>query len=454
MKKTILLNTILGLAVTTAFWACGDSSDNSASANSQISAETLEDLPNCSKTREGETAVILDDSTYYRCLDGRWEKEDAPIPSVSTLDDLPNCTQNRESEKAFVAEEDELFVCSDGRWELYDKPVSSSSTKSTNSSDSQKDNSKSSSSSSIVSGKNSSSSSVTLPVSSGDTALSSSSVATSSSSVSILLLSSMAQSSSSLFIPSSSYTFVFDGFWLGSEGSERINIDTYDGNDARTSYWFAFNDNGEGGKSKVIGPDGSLYEGNLYYYVYDRDTYVSSSVIRKCNGVCGTAVFDKGGMEYSSDVGFGFDIDGEISKEKGPVAVDINAWGGFCIVYASEVDARLELGLGGNADAEIHLANPAASLPKSKSAITKHFTWSQFKQPGWYTPAWNEKRITGYDVADRIVSIMFKAQADSGQYKFNICAIGPYGTCELVRQNLQPYEIGNRAKSIDCSLDW
>ena len=54
MRKIVFLNAVFGLVGSTAFWACGDTSADSVSADSQIKADALEDLPNCYEKHEAE----------------------------------------------------------------------------------------------------------------------------------------------------------------------------------------------------------------------------------------------------------------------------------------------------------------------------------------------------------------------------------------------------------------
>ena len=555
MRKIVFLNAVFGLVGSTAFWACGDTSADSVSADSQIKADALEDLPNCYEKHEGETALLLGDSSVYKCQNGRWVMESTPLRTVPTLDDLlnctsksqgdtvqvtaenavyqcldgkwrkyrtlvdlknsldemracvakregdltyvadehalyqcldgkwkkiasymdtvatvkdlpdcssknandssyvkkenavylciesawrylgqlfknaeklPNCTERRESEKAFVTEEHESLVCHDEKWNRFDiydtvesdKTESSSSAKSTTEPE---ENPKSSSS--IANEKISSSSSAVSPKSNSTTVLSSSvaksssSVAKSSSSV-VVISSSAARSSSSIVKSSSSRGLaVVSGFetWLGVEGLSRVTTGLDNG--SKTSgYWFSYDDRNDMGRSSIIWADGSIGVNN-------NSIDSLANVALWCNGVCGTAILDKGLLTYNPFVGIGFSVAGEAASGDLQPG-DASAWGGVCITYASEAAPALELGLGNDVDASISFANPAASLPKSTAGTVKQLAWSDFKQPSWYK---GDKKMSGPEAAKQLVAMMFKIQATPANYRFNICAVGPYG---------------------------
>ena len=218
---------------------------------------------------------------------------------------------------------------------------------------------------------------------------------------------------------------VFD-LWKGSDGLPQVL--TGIGNESETAgYWFSYDDSGDKGGSKVIWADGTVELGN------GDSPDALDNVILWCNGVCGTAVLDKGKLSYNPFVGIGFNVVGEIAKGEGnPQPGDASAWGGVCITYKSGAAPALELGLGDEVDASIEYANPAAQLPKSTDGTMKQLVWTDFKQPTWYK---GTTKMSGPDASKQLVALKFKIQAQSGEYPFNICAIGPNGaacpeTCE------------------------
>jgi len=226
---------------------------------------------------------------------------------------------------------------------------------------------------------------------------------------------------SALLAASAAFAGLDDGvfeLWLGSEGA--FQVLTGIGNDSETAgYWFSYDDSGDKGGSKVIWADGTVELGN------GDSPDALDNVILWCNGVCGSAVLDKGELSYNPFVGIGFNVVGEISKGGGnPQPGDASAWGGVCITYESDVAPALELGLGDDVDATIEYANPAASLPKASAGTMKQLTWTDFKQPSWYK---GTTKIDGATAAGQLVALKFKIQATAGTYAFDICAIGPNG---------------------------
>lgn len=80
-----------------------------------IQAETLDDLPNCSKNREGEIAEVTQEKKAYICEDGRWEFDHVILDSVKTEDDLSACLSKNEGDSVWVEKESAIYVCTDRR---------------------------------------------------------------------------------------------------------------------------------------------------------------------------------------------------------------------------------------------------------------------------------------------------------------------------------------------------
>ena len=99
--------------------ACGGESLNAMNGNGANIVETsvseFDDLPNCSKKREGMSMMTEKDGMFI-CTGGTWEKT-LEISSYDSEDDLPNCTSKREGLKVFVREIDDILTCIDGIWE-------------------------------------------------------------------------------------------------------------------------------------------------------------------------------------------------------------------------------------------------------------------------------------------------------------------------------------------------
>ena len=218
--------------------------------------------------------------------------------------------------------------------------------------------------------------------------------------------------------------------WIGSDTPTPYYVNTSLDNGTNTAgYWFVKDDEGDGGKSKVVWPVATGDEAPL------------SPIIEHCKGVCGTAKLNKGTLTYNPFVTVGFNVVGDDENSGLPAPGDASSWGGICITYRSDAAPSLELSLGDAVDATIGYALPAASLPRSKNgeSYKKCIPWSGFKQPSWYK---GKTKISGTEAAAQLVSINFKMQNAPGQYKFNICGIGPYG------EKIEGEELPTGAKSL------
>lgn len=182
--------------------ACGDDSGSPSESkvnDFSLQVESIDDLPNCSKNRNGDVADVLGEKKVYVCDNGRWVPDHDIMDSVMSKDDLSACVSKKEGDSVWVVNEASVFVCNDRKWEKRKKEDETES------------------SSSVA--KNSSSSSVALlsssakveKLSSSSTAKSSSSVKPGSSSAVPPISSSSAviRSSSSVALSSSSYFSFF-----------------------------------------------------------------------------------------------------------------------------------------------------------------------------------------------------------------------------------------------------
>lgn len=232
----------------------------------------------------------------------------------------------------------------------------------------------------------------------------------------------------SLFATSiaSTTTFAAGTFetWNGADSFHRV--ETGLGNQTDTyGLWFVYGDDGDGGTSAIIW-DRSLNP------EYTEDAL--APIVEECKGVCGTAHLSKGTLTYTPFVGAGFLVVGETSETDQTIAAgDASSWGGLCVTYTSDIDLQLELGLGETIDSTINYANPAVTLPAAKEIPGQKngnkvvVSWSDFKQPTSYNGI---VKFDGEQAAKQLVIVRFKMQADPGEYRFNICAIGPKdGTC-------------------------
>lgn len=184
-------------------------------------------------------------------------------------------------------------------------------------------------------------------------------------------------------------------------------------------YWFTYGDDGDGGASTIhwdveLNPE----------YTIDR----LEPIIDDCKGMCGTAILNKWNSPHTAFTGIGFSVVGQNSENDWTLATgDASSWGGLCVTYTSDTDIALELGLGEVTDSIINYANPTVTLPTSKTSNKMVFSWSDFKQPSSYNGA---VKFDGETAAKQLATVKFKIQAEDGNYRFNICAVGPKdGTC-------------------------
>ena len=100
--------------------ACGDDSGSNSTtevSNVDLQVEEFDELPNCSKNRNGDIAEVLGERKAYVCDNGRWEVDYDILDSVKTEDDLTVCQSKNEGDSLWVTDESAVFVCTDRKWE-------------------------------------------------------------------------------------------------------------------------------------------------------------------------------------------------------------------------------------------------------------------------------------------------------------------------------------------------
>lgn len=216
---------------------------------------------------------------------------------------------------------------------------------------------------------------------------------------------------------------LWSGYDVAYDGAEHINVNV--GLYADSSWksmasgeWFIDVDSADGGESNIRWPVELGDDSNPNSLV---------PVIEDCyNGLCGTIVLKKGSLNYNPFVSIGFTLAKDSTGK--PIPVDVSNWKGICIVYESQTAPSLELDLGDSVNAHIDYALPAASLPRaSYYAAEKCIEWSQFKFPSWYKHKpedWADEPNVGERAAKQLVAVRFNIRAQSGEYDFNIMAIG------------------------------
>lgn len=103
--------------------ACGEDSGTSSKSHSDTSTlvESFDDLPNCSKNRNGVVIEIPTEKKAYVCDNRRWEFAHDILDSVQTEDDLNACLSKNEGDSVWVVEESAIMVCTDRKWEKHVK---------------------------------------------------------------------------------------------------------------------------------------------------------------------------------------------------------------------------------------------------------------------------------------------------------------------------------------------
>jgi hypothetical protein len=208
--------------------------------------------------------------------------------------------------------------------------------------------------------------------------------------------------------------------WNGADENVTSQVETGLRNETDISgYWVAYSDDSDGAESKILWDiDLSLeWIPNRY-----------DPIIDYCKGMCGTARLRKATSSHVPSANVAFYVVGTISEHDfSLVTGDASSWGGLCVTYTSDTDIALELDIDDTDDPIIDNASPAVKLPTSKTGNRMIFSWSDFKQPSSYD---GSIKIDGEAAAKQLTAVKFKIQAEDGDYRFNICAVGPKdGTC-------------------------
>ena len=246
---------------------------------------------------------------------------------------------------------------------------------------------------------------------SDDSVTGSSDVALSSSSLNDLNSSSAEKSSSSsakavLCKTSGGWGCIVSGFgdlWSLGEGQVSTKVYAEDtskfGNHA--GEFFVETDSLNGGKSTI---EWYKYrEGNVEY---------NSRLLR------GVVYLDKGEQADNPFIDIGFNVAGFDSNGTA-LSADVSSWNGICIIYGGDLDVLMQLDLGESVNQRLGYMLPSVTLkPQGDSQC---YEWNQFKQPF----SSNEHEvISGDEAAKKVVRVVIRFQASSGEYFFDILAIG------------------------------
>ena len=116
MKNQFVFSGIAAITSFVAISAFIGCSGDSTTVISDSKASSLEDLPNCTENRDGETAVLAENDATYECKNGKWTLVSIPTPVVETLDDLSNCTKKVQGDSVKVVAESAVYRCDDEEW--------------------------------------------------------------------------------------------------------------------------------------------------------------------------------------------------------------------------------------------------------------------------------------------------------------------------------------------------
>ena len=227
--------------------------------------------------------------------------------------------------------------------------------------------------------------------------------------------SSQPRSSSSSFIQSSSSSdpngsvrCSKDDLWCTDM---YFHVETGFGGDY-AGYWWASNDNADGGKSYISWP---VELGGDY-------TGMFKPVIGYCKGLCGEVNLRKGKLDWNPYVVVGFNLTGDYGEE---TPVNVYDWDGICVSYKSDMAFTIELGMGTSVNESFGWGLPLVNLPKAGGVepYQKCVSWSDFVQPVWV----GSNTISGEAASKQLVSIEFHFQGSDGTMgSFNIARIWKY----------------------------
>ncbi|MCQ2122607.1 MAG: hypothetical protein MJZ25_00300 [Fibrobacter sp.] len=204
--------------------------------------------------------------------------------------------------------------------------------------------------------------------------------------------------------------------WCGANSDQYVETGLDNGSET-SGYWFTFNNNEDGGESKIEFPT------TTECCYSDEDEY--ENMLAVCGGFCG--IFELHGKNLISGnpvTGIAFNVAGEAYDEKdvpvGHSAADASAWGGVCIAYSASRDAILMLGTDTSESPNIPGDGPSVTLPKSSEGVMKCFKWDEFKSAA-------STKMTGEEAAKKLVSVRFFFQDLSETTgEFNVMSIGSY----------------------------
>ena len=120
MKKNLLIVFALAFFITACLEEAvvGKDEPNKTAENGILQEKLFDDLPGCTKNREGFLATVKDSA--YLCKSRSWESLGR---FYETEEDMPSCSSKRDGYIAFVLDTRTQFVCSKKEWLNSRKPV-------------------------------------------------------------------------------------------------------------------------------------------------------------------------------------------------------------------------------------------------------------------------------------------------------------------------------------------
>lgn len=196
--------------------------------------------------------------------------------------------------------------------------------------------------------------------------------------------------------------------------AEDIRVQTgLDAGMEESGYWFDYNDNADGGLSKIEWP---VPKGNDY------DENALDPIIEHCQGLCGTVTLNQDMLNKTPFAGVGFNLAGT-SDGATLAEVSVITWGGICITYTSDLPGKLVIGVNDVLYADLNYDQPYVNLSKSTTPVEKCFAWTDFKQKG---NAGGES-ITGTEAASQATSLRIEFSTKDGDTgDFNIIRLRKY----------------------------
>lgn len=197
--------------------------------------------------------------------------------------------------------------------------------------------------------------------------------------------------------------------WVGADDGSRA-ITGLDNGTETSGYWFWFEDDADGGNSRIDWPVEVEYEGDML-----------KPVIEACQGICGKFTLDQGDSDEEPFVGLAFDLAGTETPNGGAAdTTDITAWGGLCVAYSSTSAIKLLLGYSDNYEAAVGYDLPYVTMPISTEGSVECYRWNQFGI-GWGVDPHMEELVK------KAASVKFRIQGKSGTTgEFNIMSVGSY----------------------------